>query len=98
MFDYLLIQDVITEFKLVHNIDEVLLRDEIDTRCGCHTCHSHLAVLRVFDDFLQSKELILPSDVKTDYLLSRLDHRQCIFDCKLLEKRLAACFGHFVRT
>ena len=70
MLDNLLVQDVVAELKLVHNINEVFLCDEIDACTCCHASYSHFAVRRIVNDLLQAKEFVLASNVEADNFLS----------------------------
>ena len=66
VFDDLLVQYVVAELVLVDAVNEVLLRYPVSAALRAHAFHSLGSELAVLDDFFNTKELILASDVESD--------------------------------
>jgi len=73
MLDYLLLQHLVTELKLINTINEVLLRNKVDGALRARTHYRRPSVTRILNYFLKTEYLIHPYEVQSKP--SRLDRQ-----------------------
>ena len=65
----LFLEDLVAKFELIDTIDEILLRQEVNTGICAGAHHCHLPDFRVVNDFLQAKRLVTAYKIEPYHLL-----------------------------